>query len=301
MIEALPYTKEQLDYFLENLSKYKGQKYSETFVNTLNYEYLQREIIRKDTKQQEENEKALAKILEIKDRLEKDSEFSKNKQILEQDFSILYVRESRVEWDREDLDEKIKSLNKKLWNGFIHYLEQDLFIELDSNFSIDIIMDRSDCFDWLYEIEFSEKEMVENAEKVANIIVQEVNKKLLKSLKEVLGDKIEEDTFYEISGYKVGIFYVDWDNKTNIDYLKARRSLAYIYYLSNIGKATDITTADEVLDIAIGTMNYAFANNKRVSIDFCNNVLEFYKTKNTKIKFSKEFVQMYNNFDWFSQ
>lgn len=295
MIEALPYTKEQLDYFLENLSKYKGQKYSETFVKTLNYEYLQREIIRKDMKQQEENEKALAKILEIKDRLENDSEFNKNKQILEQDFSILYVRKSRVEWDREELAKIEKSLNKNLWNGFIHCLEQDLFIDLDSNFSIDIIMDCSDCFDWLYEIEFSEKEMVENAEKVANIIVQEVNKKLLKSLKEVLGDKIEEDTFYGISGYKVGIFYVDWSNKTKIDYLKARRSLAYIYYLSNIGKATDITTAEEVLDIAIGTINYAFANNKRVSIDFCNNVLKFYKSKKTKIKFSKEFVQMYNN------
>lgn len=297
MIEALSYTKEQLDYFLENLSKYKGQKYSETFVKTLNYEYLQREIIRKDMKQQEENEKALAKILEIKDRLEKDSEFSKNKQILEQDFSILYVREFHVEWNRKELDEKIKQLNKNLWNGFINFLGQDLCIDLNSNFSIDIIMDRSDCFDWLYEIEFSEKEMVENAEKVANIIVQEVNKELLKSLKEVLGDKIEEDTFYEISKYKVGIFYVDWDNKTNIDYLKARSSLAYIYYLSNIGKATDITTAKEVLDVAISKIETAFANNKRVSIDFCNNVLKFYKSKKTKIKFSKEFVQMYNNFD----
>ena len=295
MIEALPYTKEQLDYFLENLSKYKGQKYSETFVKTLNYEYLQREIIRKDMKQQEENEKALAKILEIKDRLENDSEFNKNKQILEQDFSILYVRKSRVEWDREELAKIEKSLNQNLWNGFIHCLEQDLFIDLDSNFSIDIIMDCSDCFDWLYEIEFSEKEMVENAEKVANIIVQEVNKKLLKSLKEVLGDKIEEDTFYEIYEYKVGIFYVDWNNKTNIDYLKARRSLAYIYYLSNIGENTDIANAKEVLDVAISKIETAFANNKRVSIDFCNNVLEFYKTKNTKIKFSKEFVQMYNN------
>lgn len=295
MIEALSYTKEQLDYFLENLSKYKGQKYSETFVNTLNYEYLQREIIRKDTKQQEENEKALAKILEIKDRLEKDSEFSKNKQILEQDFSILYVRESRVEWDREELAKREKSLNKNLWNGFIHYLEQDLFIELDSRYGIDIIMDRSDCFDWLYEIEFSEKEMVENAEKVANIIVQEVNKNLLKSLKKVLGDKIEKDTFYGISGYKVGIFYVDWNNKTKIDYLKARHSLAYIYYLSNIEKTTDIATAEEVLDIAMSTINTAFANNKKISIDFCNNVLEFYKIKDTKIKFSKEFVQMYNN------
>lgn len=297
MIEALSYTKEQLDYFLENLSKYKGQKYSETFVNTLNYEYLQREIIRKDTKQQEENEKALAKILEIKDRLEKDSEFSKNKQILEQEFSIVYTREIPIKWDREDLDKKLKSLNKNLWNGFIHYLEQDLFVGIDFNYTVEKNIDDFDCFDWLYEIEFSEKEMVENAEKVANIIVQEVNKELLKSLKEVLGDKIEEDTFYEISKYKVGIFYVDWDNKTNIDYLKARSSLAYIYYLSNIGKATDITTAKEVLSIAMGTINYAFANNKRVSIDFCHNVVEFYKTKNTKIKFSKEFVQMYNNFD----
>lgn len=295
MIEALSYTKEQLDYFLENLSKYKGQKYSETFVKTLNYEYLQREIIRKDTKQQEENEKALAKILEIKDRLAKDSEFNKNKQILEEGFSILYIRESRVEWDREELAKREKSLNKNLWNGFIHYLEQDLFVGIDFNYTVEKNIDHSDCFDWLYEIEFSEKEMVENAEKVANIIVQEVNKKLLTSLKEVLGDKIEEDTFYEISGYKVGIFYVDWDNKTNIDYLKARRSLAYIYYLSNIGKATDIATAKEVLDIAMNTIEKALANKKRVSIDFCNNVVEFYKTKNTKIKFSKEFVQMYNN------
>lgn len=297
MIEALSYTKEQLDYFLENLSKYKGQKYSETFVKTLNYEYLQREIIRKDRKQQEENEKALAKILEIKNRSEKDSEFSKNKQILEQEFSIVYTREIPIKWDREELDKREKSLNKNLWNGFIHYLEQDLFVGIDFNYTVEKNIDHSDCFDWLYEIEFSEKEMVENAEKVANIIVQEVNKELLKSLKEVLGDKIEEDTFYEIYEYKVGIFYVDWNNKTNIDYLKARRSLAYIYYLSNIGKATDITTAEEVLDIAIGTINYAFANNKRVSIDFCNNVLEFYKTKDTKIKFSKEFVQMYNNFN----
>lgn len=297
MIEALPYTKEQLDYYLENLSKYKGQKYFKTFVKTLNYEYLQREIIRKDMKQQEENEKALAKILEIKDRLENDSEFNKNKQFLEQDFSILYVRKSRVEWDREELAKIEKSLNKNLWNGFIHCLEQDLFIDLDSNFSIDIIMDCSDCFDWLYEIEFSEKEMVENAEKVANIIVQKVNKELLKSLKDVLGEKIEEDVFYSIYSYMIGIFYIDWNNKTNIDYLKARSSLAYIYYLSNIGKATDITTAEEVLDIAMNTIEKAFANNKKISIDFCNNVLEFYKTKDTKIKFSKEFVQMYNNFD----
>lgn len=295
MIEALSYTKEQLDYFLENLSKYKGQKYSETFVKTLNYEYLQREIIRKDMKQQEDNEKALAKILEIKDRLENDLEFNKNKQILEQEFSIVYTREIPIKWDREELDKREKSLNKNLWNGFIHYLEQDLFVGIDFNYTVEKNIDDFDCFDWLYEIEFSEKEMVENAEKVANIIVQEVNKELLKSLKEVLGDKIEEDTFYEIYEYKVGIFYVDWNNKTNIDYLKARRSLAYIYYLSNIGKATDITTAKEVLDVAISKIETAFANNKRVSIDFCNNVLEFYKTKNTKIKFSKEFVQMYNN------
>lgn len=297
MIEALSYTKEQLDYFLEKLSKYKGQKYSETFVNTLNYEYLQREIIRKDKKQQEENEKALAKILKIKDILDEDLEISKNKQIFKQIFSPTYTREIPIKWDREELAKREKSLNKNLWNGFIHYLEHDLFIELDSSYGIDIIMDRSNCFDWLYEIEFSEKEMVENAEKVASIIVQEVNKELLKSLKDVLGDKIEEDTFYGISEYKVGIFYVDWEKKTKIDYLKARRSLAYIYYLSNIGKATDITTAKEVLGIAISTINAAFTNNKRVSIDFCNNVVEFYKTKNTKIKFSKEFVQMYNNFD----
>ena len=112
-----------------------------------------------------------------------------------------------------------------------------------------------------------------------------------------MGDKIEEDTFYEISKYKVGIYYVDWDNKTNIDYLKARSSLAYIYYLSNIGENTDIANAKEVLDVAISKIETAFANNKRVSIDFCNNVVEFYKTKDTKIKFSKEFVQMYNNFD----
>lgn len=295
MIEALSYTKEQLDHFLENLSKYKEQKYSETFVKTLNYEYLQREIIRKDMKQQEDNEKALAKILEIKDRLENDLEFNKNKQILEQEFSIVYTREIPIKWDREELDKREKSLNKNLWNGFIHYLEQDLFVGIDFNYTVEKNIDDFDCFDWLYEIEFSEKEMVENAEKVANIIVQEVNKELLKSLKEVLGDKIEEDTFYEIYEYKVGIFYVDWNNKTNIDYLKARRSLAYIYYLSNIGKATDITTAKEVLDVAISKIETAFANNKRVSIDFCNNVLEFYKTKNTKIKFSKEFVQMYNN------
>lgn len=295
MIEALSYTKEQLDHFLENLSKYKEQKYSETFVKTLNYEYLQREIIRKDMKQQEDNEKALAKILEIKDRLENDLEFNKNKQILEQEFSIVYTREIPIKWDREELDKREKSLNKNLWNGFIHYLEQDLFVGIDFNYTVEKNIDDFDCFDWLYEIEFSEKEMVENAEKVANIIVQEVNKELLKSLKEVLGDKIEEDTFYEIYEYKVGIFYVDWNNKTNIDYLKARRSLAYIYYLSNIGKATDITTAKEILDVAISKIETAFANNKRVSIDFCNNVLEFYKTKNTKIKFSNEFVQMYNN------
>ena len=297
MIEALSYTKEQLDYFLENLSKYKGQKYSEAFVKMLNYEYLQREIIRKDMKQQEDNEKALAKILEIKDRLENDSEFNKNKQILEQEFSIVYTREIPIKWDREELAKREKSLNKNLWNGFIHYLEQDLFIELDSSYGIDIIMDRSDCFNWLYEIEFSEKEMVENAEKVARIIVQEVNKELLKSLKDVLGDKIEEDTFYNIPNYILDVFYVSWEKKTKIDYLKARRSLAYIYYLSNVGKATDITTAKEVLDIAISKIETAFANNKRVSIDFCNNVVEFYKTKDTKIKFSKEFVQMYNNFD----
>lgn len=297
MIEALSYTKEQLDYFLENLSKYKGQKYSETFVKTLNYEYLQREIIRKDTKQQEENEKALAKILEIKDRLEKDSEFNKNKQILEEGFSIVYTREIPIKWDREELAKREKSLNKNLWNGFIHYLEQDLFVGIDFNYTVEKNIDHSDCFDWLYEIEFSEKEMVENAEKVTNIIVQEVNKELLKSLKEVLGDKIEEDTFYNIPNYILDVFYVSWEKKTKIDYLKARRSLAYIYYLSNVGKATDITTAKEVLDIAISKIETAFANNKRVSIDFCNNVVEFYKTKDTKIKFSKEFVQMYNNFD----
>ena len=297
MIEALSYTKEQLDYFLENLSKYKGQKYSETFIKTLNYEYLQREIIRKDKKQQEENEKALAKILEIKDRLEKDSEFNKNKQILEEGFSIVYTRENLIKWYREDLDKREKSLNKNLWNGFIHYLEQDLFVGIDFNYTVEKNIDDFDCFDWLYEIEFSEKEMVENAEKVANIIVQEVNKKLLKSLKEVLEDKIEEDTFYNIPRYRVGIFYVDWNNKSNIDYLKARRSLAYIYYLSNIGENTDIANAKEVLDVAISKIETAFANNKRVSIDFCNNVVEFYKTKDTKIKFSKEFVQMYNNFD----
>lgn len=179
MIEALPYTKEQLDYFLENLSKYKGQKYSETFVNTLNYEYLQREIIRKDTKQQEENEKALAKILEIKDRLEKDSEFNKNKQILEEGFSIVYTREIPIKWDREELAKREKSLNKNLWNGFIHYLEQDLFVGIDFNYTVEKNIDHSDCFDWLYEIEFSEKEMVENAEKVANIIVQEVSEAVL--------------------------------------------------------------------------------------------------------------------------
>lgn len=297
MIEALSYTKEQLDYFLENLSKYKGQKHSETFVKTLNYEYLQREIIRKDTKQQEENEKALAKILEIKDRLEKDSEFNKNKQILEEGFSIVYTRENLIKWYREELDKREKSLNKNLWNGFIHYLEQDLFVGIDFNYTVEKNIDHSDCFDWLYEIEFSEKEMVENAEKVANIIVQEVNKELLKSLKEVLGDKIEEDTFYNIPNYILDVFYVDWEKKTKIDYLKAIRSLAYIYYLSNIGKATDITTAEEVLDIAISKIETAFVNNKKVSIDFCNNVVEFYKTKDTKIKFSKEFVQMYNNFD----
>lgn len=297
MIEALSYTKKQLDYFLENLSKYKGQKYSETFVKTLNYEYLQREIIRKDKKQQEENEKALAKILEIKDRLEKDSEFNKNKQILEEGFSIVYTRENLIKWYREDLDKKLKSLNKKLWNGFIHYLEQDLFVDIDFNYTVEKNIDDFDCFDWLYEIEFSEKEMVENAEKVANIIVQEVNKELLKSLKEVLGDKIEEDTFYNVPNYILDVFYVDWEKKTKIDYLKARSSLAYIYYLSNIEKATDIATAEEVLDIAMSTINTAFANNKKISIDFCNNVVEFYKTKDTKIKFSKEFVQMYNNFD----
>ena len=139
--------------------------------------------------------------------------------------------------------------------------------------------------------------MVENAEKVTNIIVQEVNKELLKSLKEVLGDKIEEDTFYNIPNYILDVFYVDWEKKTKIDYLKARSSLAYIYYLSNIEKATDIATAEEVLDIAISKIETAFVNNKKVSIDFCNNVVEFYKTKDTKIKFSKEFVQMYNNFD----
>lgn len=295
MIEALPYTKEQLDYYLENLSKYKGQKYFKTFVKTLNYVYLQREIIRKDIKQQEENEKALAKILKIKAKLAEDLEFSKNKQILEDDFSIVYPREIPIKWEREELDKRVKSLNKYLWNGFITCLEQDLFIDLSSCFGIDIIIGRSDCFDWLYEIEFSEKEMVENAEKVANIIVQKVNKELLKSLKDVLGEKIEEDVFYSIYSYMIGIFYIDWDNKTNIDYLKARNSLAYIYYLSNIGKATDITTAEEVLDIAMNTIEKAFANNKKISIDFCNNVLEFYKTKDTKIKFSKEFVQMYNN------
>lgn len=295
MIEALSYTKEQLDYFLENLSKYKGQKYSETFVKTLNYEYLQREIIRKDKKQQEENEKALAKILEIKDRLEKDSEFNKNKQILEEGFSIVYTRENLIKWDREELTKREKSLNKNLWNGFIHYLEQDLFIGIDFNYTVEKNIDHSDCFDWVYEIEFSEKEMVENAEKVANFIVQEVNKELLKSLKEVLGDKIEEDTFYNIPNYILDVFYVDWEKKTKIDYLKARSSLAYIYYLSNIEKATDIATAEEVLDIAISKIETAFVNNKRVSIDFCNNVVEFYKTKDTKIKFSKEFVQMYNN------
>lgn len=235
--------------------------------------------------------------MEIKNRSEKDSEFSKNKQILEQEFSIVYTREIPIKWDREELAKREKSLNKNLWNGFIHYLEQDLFIELDSRYGIDIIIDRSDCFDWLYEIEFSEKEMVENAEKVANIIVQEVNKNLLKSLKKVLGDKIEKDTFYGISGYKVGIFYVDWNNKTKIDYLKARHSLAYIYYLSNIEKTTDIATAEEVSDVAISKIETAFSNKKRVSIDFCNNIVEFYKIKDTKIKFSKEFVQMYNNFD----
>ena len=264
-------------------------------MKTLNYVYLQREIIRKDIQQQEENEKALAKILKIKAKLAEDLEFSKNKQILEDDFSIVYPREIPIKWEREELDKRVKSLNKYLWNGFITCLEQDLFIDLSSCCGIDIIIGRSDCFDWLYEIEFSEKEMVENAEKVANIIVQKVNKELLKSLKDVLGEKIEEDVFYSIYSYMIGIFYIDWDNKTNIDYLKARSSLAYIYYLSNIGKATDITTAEEVLDIAMNTIEKAFANNKKISIDFCNNVLEFYKTKDTKIKFSKEFVQMYNN------
>lgn len=260
MLESLSYTKEQLDYFLENLSKYKEHGYSEVFVKMLNCEYLQREIIRKAIKQHEEDKQAFARVLEINNQL------TENKPILEELFPIESVIENHmIERDGAALAERIESLNKRLWNYFIQFLEQDLCVEVDSYFDIHTTIDH---FNWLYVINFSEKEMVKNAEKVANSLIQENNKKLLKSLKMILGKTIEENRFYHIPKSIFDAFYPIWFDKAELNISKVRRSLLHIYYLSNAGKKINIAPIKEALDTAIYQIEKAFVNNEKISIIF---------------------------------